>query len=669
MTISAVDFLMGPAPGEPGSTTTLNGGARAPASQPYGSAALHYAQKNVTGIIPLVRSTKLPALEGTTGRDGRQTTADEYASPEMIAKYAVYNIAWRMPKGYMGLDVDHGYDDGNGNIKAGADTLAELEKTLGPLPPTWTSTARGDDSPSRIRFYKIPRNSGELKGAAGPDIDVIQHHHRYAVVAPSVHPKTGSRYRWYNPDGTRASGPPDPEDLPYLPAPWLDHLAKEQRSHEPGAGRSIEEFEGRFTDEFEPDLTGKIREKFSHKEGSRHDSMMKALGWAARAAVEGKVAARGIFDLLEEDWFTATGDTREQEFNDLLSTAVRDAPDAEDDDSDEFFLSWDDLKCLPGVEPLIDGMVNKKSVVWLSGKFGTYKTFLALAWACCIATGKAWESHEIADPGHVIYVLAEGISGIRPRAVAWTDRFNDGQPVTRLTVTPKGIDPRDPKQMAKLTRQVQKTGAKAVFFDTLHRCAPDMDENSSGDKGQGAVMKGLQKLKDDTGCTVVMLAHTGYEGVHARGSSSQEDDADDAYVIKFYGDPEDRSIGNPRILHRRKSKEGEAGQTYHLRFIQVPGPDPFQPSKDSTGYITLGDHENESRHPGGRPARQEDNVRRIMREMDDAGVPVGRSQRATRGWMIAHNVEIKGRAKDWQDAHAARNQLVADDSTAPPGME
>jgi hypothetical protein len=653
---SAVDFLMGPAPGEPGAHTTLNGHAKT-TSQPYGSAALRYAQKDYTGIIPLVRSTKLPAFKGAHGRDGKQTQPDEYADPKTIAKYAAYNLAWRLPTGYVGIDVDHGYDDGHGNTKAGADTLASLETRLGPLPPTWTSTARGETSPSRIHFFKIPKNAGELEGAAGPDIDTVQHHLRYAVVAPSVHPKTGSKYQWYDPDG-KACGPPGLDDIPYLPASWLEHLSKDQRDHTPGAGRSVEEFEEDFTDEFDPDLVDKIRTKFSRKEGSRHDTMMQALGWAARAAVEGKVAAKGVFNRLEEDWYAATGDGREDEFNDLLSTAVRDAPDAPEDDTDELFLTREALVNLPAVEPLIEDMINKASVVWLSGKFGTYKTFLALAWAGCIATGKDWEGHRVCESGPVLYIAAEGHRGILSRIAAWEQAFNDGDLVKDLTVTPKGLNPTKPEEVAKIIRQMRKTGAKVVIFDTLHRCAPGIDENQA--KDQGTVMEGLQKIKDETGCTVIMLAHTGYEGIHARGSSSQEDDADDAYVIKLDGpDNEDRSPDAPRVLIRRKTKEGEAGQRYALRLGTIPGPDPFEPKRGAAAYITLGDAQGPRGGTRSTAQGPSANVQRIMREMNEADLPLGLSFRRARAWLEARSIEIRGKTDDWRTALVARQERAA----------
>jgi hypothetical protein len=64
----------------------------------------------------------------------------------------------------------------------------------------------------------------ELPGVLGPSIEAIQHHHRYAVVAPSV--VEGRPYRWYAPDGQRGGRPPRVDELAWLPDAWLDGWAK-----------------------------------------------------------------------------------------------------------------------------------------------------------------------------------------------------------------------------------------------------------------------------------------------------------------------------------------------------------------------------------------------------------------------------------------------------------
>jgi hypothetical protein len=176
----------------------------------YASAARHYIAAGWSGVLPLSRGTKYPPPVGYTGRGGVWPDADT------VERWAIDNpggnIALRMPGYVIGIDVDH-YGD-----KVGGDTLEALEQARGPLPPTWTSTSRGPGS-SGIRFYRVP-DGVELPGVLGPCIEAIQHHHRYAVVAPST--VDGRRYRWYAPDGTAAKRPPNVDELAELPAAWLE---------------------------------------------------------------------------------------------------------------------------------------------------------------------------------------------------------------------------------------------------------------------------------------------------------------------------------------------------------------------------------------------------------------------------------------------------------------
>ena len=50
------------------------------------------------------------------------------------------------------------------------------------------------------------------------------------------------------------------------------------------------------------------------------------------------------------------------------------------------------------------------------------KSFLALAWALCIASGKRWLDREV-ETGPVVYVAAEGVSGVWTRAKSEIERF------------------------------------------------------------------------------------------------------------------------------------------------------------------------------------------------------------------------------------------------------
>lgn len=173
---------------------------------------------------------KAPWLKNITGYTGIDSAPEEFGRwPAVVkrlnAKYhdgkGVLNLATRMPVGVIGLDVDN-YTAPDGGVKRGLDTLAELEIRLGVLPPTMRVTARDFDNGSGIRFYRVPDDwvgSSELKRADGShgDIELIQRHHRVAVLPPSLH-HTGKPYVVFD----ERTGKPcelwSVEDLPELPA-------------------------------------------------------------------------------------------------------------------------------------------------------------------------------------------------------------------------------------------------------------------------------------------------------------------------------------------------------------------------------------------------------------------------------------------------------------------
>jgi hypothetical protein len=186
----------------------------------YAEVALLYLER---GFKPIPVKGKRPVPSRSTGRHG---VVDETAIRGWMAdpEWSGQNTALRH-EGTVGIDVDD-YRD-----KHGAAQLAELEARLGPLPATPSSTSRGAESPSRQHFFLLPENVA-LVGKAAPDIDIIQAHHRYSVVWPSVNPDADNApYVWYDAEGAVMDGPPRISDLEYLPQAWIDALRVDEREY------------------------------------------------------------------------------------------------------------------------------------------------------------------------------------------------------------------------------------------------------------------------------------------------------------------------------------------------------------------------------------------------------------------------------------------------------
>lgn len=143
------------------------------------------------GVLPIPFGTKGPPPVGYTGAEGVDP-GDE--TIEMWRKvYPNHAIALRMPLNIIGIDIDH-YAD-----KHGYEDLRRWisDHGLSPFLPTWRSSAR--EAPSGISFYAV--TPARRAASLSPSIEIIQHHHRYAVVWPSPHPILKTPYQWYTPTG------------------------------------------------------------------------------------------------------------------------------------------------------------------------------------------------------------------------------------------------------------------------------------------------------------------------------------------------------------------------------------------------------------------------------------------------------------------------------------
>lgn len=183
---------------------------------PFGSTVDRYIAAGWLGPLPLPAGAKKAPPSGYTGADGAYATVTDIDT--WRTHNGTGNIGLRMADNIIGIDVD------NYGTKPGGATLDRLTEQLGPLPDTWISTSRLDGV-SGIRYYRLPEPV-KLIGAL-PGIEIIQRHHRYAVVAPSIHPE-GRPYLWLH--HGEVVDIPNVNDLPTLPGSWVDHLRADRRT-------------------------------------------------------------------------------------------------------------------------------------------------------------------------------------------------------------------------------------------------------------------------------------------------------------------------------------------------------------------------------------------------------------------------------------------------------
>ncbi len=271
---------------------------------PYHRAARAYLEAGWSPIR-LPHKKKSPPDTGYTGYAGAYVGL---AEAKVWAKAGGGNVGLRMPDTVLGIDVDN-YGD-----KKGGDTFADWVARLGPLPPTWRSTARHEDTTSGIRYFRVPAGRQWADGlGANSSVELIHHGHRYAVAAPSVHPE-GGVYGWYDPDGLPADDLPTVAELPELPAEWVAELDRGDVADRPAKVSLKESDVGEWLEALPtgdlcpPVLRVLDGAEKAFSQGSRHDTARGLVLRLVRLGEQGHTGALVALDTLEGIWLAALDD-------------------------------------------------------------------------------------------------------------------------------------------------------------------------------------------------------------------------------------------------------------------------------------------------------------------------------------------------------------------------
>ena len=183
---------------------------------------------------------------------------------------------------------------------------------------------------------------------------------------------------------------------------------------------------------------------------------------------------------------------------------------------------------------LIKGLLPAECTSSIYGPSGSYKSFLAISWACHIATGKSWDGRRV-EKGAVIYVVGEGGTGVPRRIKAWENTHQEK--ATNLCCVNQPVFVAAPLQVEQLRLAAehvkQYTGLPVVLIviDTLARCFGGADENKASD--MGLFIAGCDAIKAATGATVLVVHHSGKDETKgARGSSSFRAALDAEFLVK-----------------------------------------------------------------------------------------------------------------------------------------
>ncbi|MFE0273791.1 AAA family ATPase [Streptomyces sp. NPDC058992] len=171
----------------------------------------------------------------------------------------------------------------------------------------------------------------------------------------------------------------------------------------------------------------------------------------------------------------------------------------------------DDLEPL---EPVITDVLFRDTLARVYGASGTFKSFMTLDFAGCIGTGTSWHGQEVTQ-GEVIYLVAEGIKGIRKRVRAWEQHH--GRKMTGVHFLPRPVQALDVEWLV-LIELCRRRRPALVVIDTQARVTVGVEENSNTEMGR--VVDRMEQLRAASEACVLLVHHTGHDGDRGRGATA-----------------------------------------------------------------------------------------------------------------------------------------------------
>lgn len=174
------------------------------------------------------------------------------------------------------------------------------------------------------------------------------------------------------------------------------------------------------------------------------------------------------------------------------------------------------LDSLPDPQPVIDGVLYLDSLAWLHGKPGHGKSFVALDWAACVAAGLPWQGCETRQ-GIVLYIVAEGVSGLRQRVRAWEEHAGQHMDVLFLPIAVQLLSFTDVSAVVMLATELEPV---LIVVDTQARVTVGADENSAKDMGE--LVAAIDRIRQACRACVLLVHHEARAGENMRGSTALE---------------------------------------------------------------------------------------------------------------------------------------------------
>jgi hypothetical protein len=279
-------------------------------------------------------------------------------------------------------------------------------------------------------------------------------------------------------------------------------------------------------------------------------------------------------------------------------------------------LSLAEVMALPPPTWLVKGVLTEGGFATLYAPPASYKTFVSLGLALCIAYGDPWMGREVKQTG-VLYIAGEGVRGLGKRIKAWQRKHKRDGADAPFRLLAHSVNLTDPAQTAKVIKTAMAVAEAegcpigAVFIDTVARSMAGADENSAQDMGR--FVEACGAICREIGATVIGIHHTGKDVDRgARGSNALLGGVDTEIKVERHDDRLTVTI--------TKQKDDDEGSPIQLRVENVDLGGPLNPQQS---LVVVTDDEAKALDTGETMAQREARMR-ALGEVAKALGPDGR---------------------------------------------
>lgn len=216
---------------------------------------------------------------------------------------------------------------------------------------------------------------------------------------------------------------------------------------------------------------------------------------------------------------------------------------------------------LEKIEPpraLIKSVLYSDSLVELWGKPGCGKSFMALDWAMCVGSGKAWQGHATTQ-APVLYIVGEGSGGMGKRHRAWNSAWQAGQ--AEVDFLREAVPLLDPAWVGALGSVVNVAKYGLIVVDTISRSIAGANENDAST--MSTLVAHADWLRAQSGGACVMFVHHATKaGDSNRGHSALEGACDLRWKLS--------SDGRTLTLANEKTKDDAQHPDMTLALKRIP---------------------------------------------------------------------------------------------------